>query len=69
MSRAIKLLLGALVCILVLMFAAGILFAWLAPKASYPIDVELPQRSAPSTSLHADCIPHHACAPTRLASR
>lgn len=68
-SRGIRILLGVLVFVLVLMFAAGILFAWLAPKASYPIDVELQPRSVPSTSLQADCLPHHACTTTQLASR
>ena len=69
MSRGIKILLGVLVCILVLMFAAGILFAWLAPKAAYPIDIEIPQRSDPSTSLHIECRSHDACAATLVAAR
>jgi hypothetical protein len=67
MSRGIKLLLGACVLVLVAMFAAGILFAWLAPKASYPIDIELPQQSVPSTSLHTGCSAHAACAAARGA--
>ena len=68
-SRGIWILLGVLVCVLVLMLAAGILLAWLAPKASHPIDIELPQRSIPSTSLQADCSPRTACVSTQLASR
>jgi len=68
MSRGIKVLLGACVLVLVVMFAAGILFAWLAPKAAYPVDIELPQRSVPSTSLHTECSAHAACAATRAAS-
>ena len=68
-SRGIRILLGVLVAVLVLMFAGGILFAWLAPKTSYPIDVELPQRSVPSTSLHAGCRLHDACAATLVAAR
>ncbi|MFL6586591.1 MAG: hypothetical protein ACJ8GV_06855 [Luteimonas sp.] len=49
-SRGIRILLGVLVSVLVLMFAAGILFAWLAPKASTPVDVyidDLERTSAP----------------------
>lgn len=68
-SRGIRILLGVLVSILVLMLAAGILLAWLAPNASHPIEIELPQRSVPSTSLQADCSTRTACAPTQLASR
>ncbi|VXC20959.1 conserved hypothetical protein [Luteimonas sp. 9C] len=68
-SRGIRILLGVLVGVLVLMFAAGILFAWLAPKASHPIDVEMPQRSDPSAALHMACSPRAACASTPLASR
>ncbi|MDR7192040.1 hypothetical protein [Luteimonas terrae] len=67
-SRGIKVLLGVLVFILVLMFAAGILFAWLAPKAAYPIEIELPQRSDSSTSLHIECFPHAVCASTLVVS-
>ena len=68
-SGGLRILLGVLVCVLVLMVAAGILFAWLVPRASHPIEIELPQRSGPSTSLQADCGPRDTCVPTRLASR
>lgn len=64
----IRLLLGILVLALALVVAVGLLLAWLVPNASHPIDIELPQRSSPSTSLDA-CPPHAACASTPLASR
>ncbi len=69
-SRGIRILLGVLVLALaVLLFASGLLVTWLAPNASSPIEIELPQRSVPSTSLQADCIPRDACVSTQLASR
>lgn len=68
-SRGIRILLGVLVLALAVLFAAGLLVTWLAPNASSPIEMELPQRSVPSTSLQADCIPRDACVSTQLASR
>ncbi|PBS11455.1 hypothetical protein CMZ82_14540 [Lysobacteraceae bacterium NML93-0792] len=68
-SKGILILLGVLVCVLVLLPAVGILFALLAPNASYPIEVELPQRSASTNSLQADCIPRDACVSMQIASR
>lgn len=68
-SRGIRILLGVLVFVLVLMFAVGILLAWLAPKASHPIDIELPQRGIPTTSLQTACAPRGACTSDLVAFR
>ena len=67
MSPLVKLVLGALVLILVGMFAIGIFLAWLAPRASYPIDVDMPPGSVSPTSLHSECSPHAVCARTQIA--
>ena len=64
----VRILLGVLVCVVLLLPAVVILFALLAPNASYPIEVELPQRSASTNSLQADCIPRDTCGSMQIAS-
>ena len=65
----VRILLGVLVCVVLLIVAAGIFVAWLAASASQPIEIELPQRSASTNSLQADCIPRDACVSMQIASR